>query len=92
MGLLDGAKAKLSGVREGVPPELRDKAHEAATSAKAAGRDVAALAGTAATIAGQAASAGAGAFSDARDDGRGLTEAARKAGREALDTATAPPS
>ncbi len=87
MSLIDDAKEKLQGVKQAIPEEIKAKAHDAAQSTKAAGRDAAELATTTAAVAAQAASTGIDAFSSARDEGQGVGEAVKTAGKGAFGTA-----
>lgn len=78
MGLLDDFK-------KAVPGDLEDKAREAATNAKAAAVSAGEFAQTAADAASDAFDKGEASFKQARAEGRGLTDAAKEAGRGALE-------
>ena len=80
MGLLDDFK-------KAVPEDLKDKAREAATNAKAAAVSAGEVAQTAADAASDAFDKGEASFRQARAEGQGLTDAAKQAGRGALEPA-----
>ncbi len=82
MGLLDDFK-------KAVPADLKDKAREAATNAKAAAVSAGEVAQTAADAASDAFDKGEASFKQARAEGQGLTDAAKQAGRDALEPAEA---
>ena len=82
MGLLDDFK-------KAVPEDLKDKAREAASNAKAAAVSAGEVAQTAADAASDAFDKGEASFKQARAEGQGLTDAAKQAGRGALEPADA---
>jgi hypothetical protein len=84
MGLLDDFK-------KAVPEDLKDKAREAAANAKAAAVSAGEVAQTAADAASDAFDKGEASFKQARAEGQGLTDAAKQAGRGALEPAASDP-
>lgn len=77
----------LDDVKKAIPDDLKDKARDAAASAKTAAVSAGAVAQSAADAASDAFDKGEASFKEARADGQGLTDAAKQAGRGALEPA-----
>ena len=84
MGLLDDFK-------KAIPEDLKDKARDAAANAKSAAVSAGEVAQSAADAASDAFDKGEASFKQARADGQGLTDAAKQAGRGALEPVDAAP-
>lgn len=78
MGLLDDFK-------KAIPEDLKDKARDAAANAKTAAVSAGEVAQSAADAASDAFDKGEASFKQARAEGQGLTDAAKQAGRGALE-------
>ena len=78
MGLLDDFK-------KAIPEDLKDKARDAAANAKSAAVGAGEVVQGAVDAASDAFDKGEASFKEARADGQGLTDAAKQAGRGALE-------
>jgi hypothetical protein len=78
----------LDDIRQAIPEDLKDKARDAAQSAKTAAVEAGEVVQGAADAASDAFDKGEASFRQARAEGSGLTDAAKEAGRGAIAPAT----